>query len=74
MKIHLPTGGVLAAPSDPTNAAHTDCSSAFSLLPLIASYLASMQCLLKILAMAIVLANIACNWLRKVCGTHIITQ
>jgi len=51
MKIHLPTGGVLAAPSDPTQAAPSDCSCAFSLMPLIASYLASTECVRKMLAL-----------------------
>jgi hypothetical protein len=49
MKIQLPTGGVLVAPTDPTRDAPNDCSRVFSLLPLVASYLASTQCLLKVL-------------------------
>lgn len=49
MKIHLPTGGTFFAPADPTRDAPGDCSRAFSLLPLITSYLATTQCLIKVL-------------------------
>lgn len=49
MKIRLPTGGALVAPADPTRDAPGDCSRAFSLLPLIASYLATTECLMKVL-------------------------
>jgi hypothetical protein len=49
MKIHLPTSGTLIVPMDPTADAPSDCSTAFSLLSLVAVYLASTQCLLKVL-------------------------
>jgi hypothetical protein len=49
LKIRLPTGGVLLAPTDPTSDLPGDCSRVFSLLPLVASYLAGTQCLLKLL-------------------------
>jgi hypothetical protein len=49
LKIRLPTGGTLVAPTDPTRDAASDCSRVFSFLPLVASYLAGTQCLLKVL-------------------------
>jgi hypothetical protein len=49
LKIRLPTGGTLAAPTDPTRDVPSDCSRVFSFLPIVASYLASTQCLLKLL-------------------------
>jgi hypothetical protein len=48
LKIQLPTGGTLIAPADPTRES-SDCSRVFSFLPLVASYLSSTQCLLKVL-------------------------
>jgi len=49
LKIRLPTGGTLVAPTDPTRDIPSDCSRIFSFLPIVASYLASTQCLLKLL-------------------------
>lgn len=49
MKIRLPTGGTLVGITDPSRDVPNDCSRVFSLLPQVASYLASMQCLLKVL-------------------------
>jgi hypothetical protein len=51
MKIHLPTGGMLVAPTDPTQDAPSDCSRVFNFLPTVASYLASTDCLLKVLTL-----------------------
>jgi hypothetical protein len=58
MKIRLPTGGTLVAPIDPTQDLPSDCSRAFSLLPLAASYLASTECLLKVLELVGPLADV----------------
>jgi hypothetical protein len=49
VKIQLPTGGTLVAPTDPTHDPPSDCSQVFALLPLVASYLASMQGVLQIM-------------------------
>jgi len=49
LKIRLPTGGTLVAPIDPTQELPSDCSRVFGLLPLAATYLASTQCLLKMI-------------------------
>jgi hypothetical protein len=49
-RINLPTGGMLIAPGsieDPPD----DCTRVFGLLPLVACYLASTQCLVKVLAL-----------------------
>jgi hypothetical protein len=51
MKIRLPTGGTLAVPTDPTQDVPSDCSRVFSFLPIVASYLASTECLLKVLTL-----------------------
>jgi len=58
LKIRLPTGGTLVAPADPTHDAPSDCSRVFSFLPLVASYLASTQCLLKVLELVRPLADV----------------
>jgi hypothetical protein len=58
LKIRLPTGGTLVAPADPTHDAPSDCSHLFSFLPLVASYLASTQCLLKVLELVGPLADV----------------
>jgi hypothetical protein len=47
-RITLPTGGILIAPDSIENPPD-ECSRVFSLLPLVACYLASTQCLLKVL-------------------------
>ena len=57
LKIQLPTGGTLVAPTNPMRDPSSDCSRVFSLLPLAASYLASTQCLLKVLELVGPLAN-----------------
>jgi hypothetical protein len=49
LKVRLPTGGMLVAPTDPTGDVPSDCSRVFGLLPQVASYLASSHCLLKVL-------------------------
>jgi hypothetical protein len=49
IKIRLPTGGTLIAAPDPFQAIPSDCSRIVSFLPLVTSYLASIQCLLKVL-------------------------
>jgi hypothetical protein len=49
VKIQLPTGGALVAPTDPTHDPPSDCSQVFALLPLVASYLASVQGVLQVL-------------------------
>lgn len=48
MRVRLPTGGMLVAPIDPTQDLPSDCSRVFGLLPTVAAYLASTQCLLKV--------------------------
>ena len=58
LKIRLPTGGTLVAPADPTHDVPSDCSRVFSFLPLVASYLASTQCLLKVLELVRPLADV----------------
>jgi hypothetical protein len=58
MKVRLPTGGALFVASDPTRDAPGECSQAFHLLPLIAAYLASTQCLLKMLELVRPLATV----------------
>jgi hypothetical protein len=58
MKIHLPTGGTLVAPTDPTKDVPSDCSRVFGFLPVVASYLASTECLLKVLTLVEPLVNI----------------
>ena len=47
MKIQLPTGGTLVAPTDPTHDPPSECSQVFALLPLVVSYMASMQGVIK---------------------------
>ena len=49
MTIRLPTGATLVAWSDPSKAAPSDCSLAFSLLPQVACYLAGTECLQRVL-------------------------
>jgi hypothetical protein len=49
MKIRLPTGGTLVPAIDPSPDASSDCSKAFALLPAVTSYIASTQCLVKVL-------------------------
>ncbi len=51
MRVRQPTGGTLVAWSDPAQGAPSDCSLAFGLLPQVACYLASTQCLLKLLGL-----------------------
>lgn len=50
-KIHLPTGGTLSAFSDLSKGIPSDCSLTFSLLLQIAPFLASTECLLKVLGL-----------------------
>jgi hypothetical protein len=49
LRIRLPTGGTLVAPADPMQDLPSDCSRVFGLLPLVATYLASTQCSMKVL-------------------------
>ena len=49
LRIQLPTGGALIGSTDPSLGISSDCSRVFSFLPQVASYLASVQCLLKVL-------------------------
>ena len=58
MRIRLPTGGTLVAPTDPTQDLPSDCSRVFGLLPPVATYLASTQCLLKVLELVGPLAQV----------------
>jgi hypothetical protein len=58
LRIRLPTGGTLVAPTDPTEDLPSDCSRVFGLLPLVASYLASTECLLKLLELVGPLADV----------------
>ncbi len=58
MRIRLPTGGTLVAPTDPTQDLPSDCSRVFGLLPPVATYLASTQCLLKVLELVGPLARV----------------
>ena len=51
LKIHLPTGGTLSAFSDLSKGIPTDCSQTFSLMLQIAPFLASTECLLKLLGL-----------------------
>ena len=51
LKIHLPTGGTLSAFSDLSKGIPSDCSLTFSLLLQIAPFLASTECLLKVLGL-----------------------
>jgi hypothetical protein len=51
LKINLPTGGTLNAFTDMSKAVPTDCALTFSLLLQLGPLLASMDCLLKILAL-----------------------
>jgi len=64
LRIRLPTGGALVAPTDPTQDLANACSRAFGLLPLVASYLASTQCLVKLLDLVGPLADLV-NVLRR---------
>jgi len=58
LRIRLPTGGTLVAPTDPTHDIASDCSRVFGLLPLVATYLASTQCSLKVLELVGPLADV----------------
>src|ERR1019366_5269497 len=49
LRIQLPTGGALIGSTDPSLGLPSDCSRVLSFLPQVASYLASVQCLLKVL-------------------------
>lgn len=51
LKVHLPTGGTLSAFSDLSKGIPSDCSLTFSLLIQIAPFLASTECLLKVLGL-----------------------
>jgi hypothetical protein len=51
LSIHLPNGAALSAFTDISKAAPTDCSLAFSLVLQLAPFLASIECLLKVLAL-----------------------
>jgi hypothetical protein len=51
LKIHLPTGGTLNAFSDLSKGIPSDCALTFSLLLQIAPFLASTECLLKVLGL-----------------------
>jgi hypothetical protein len=51
LKINLPTGGTLTAFSDLSKGIPTDCSQTFNLLVQIAPFLASTECLLKVLGL-----------------------
>jgi hypothetical protein len=51
LKVHLPTGGTLTAFSDLSQGIPSDCSLTFSLLLQIAPFLASTECLLKVLGL-----------------------
>jgi hypothetical protein len=51
MSIHLPNGMELPAFTDISKGAPTDCSLAFSLILQLAPFLASIECLLKVLAL-----------------------
>jgi hypothetical protein len=51
LKIHLPTGGTISAFSDLSKGIPSDCSLTFSLLLQIAPFLASTECLLKLLGL-----------------------
>jgi hypothetical protein len=51
VRVRLPTGGTLVAWSDPAQGVPNDCALVFSVLPQVASYLASTQCLLKLLGL-----------------------
>jgi len=58
LRIRLPTGGTLVAPTDPSTDLPSDCSRVFGLLPLVATYLASTQCSLKVLELIGPLADV----------------
>jgi hypothetical protein len=49
IRVRLPTGGTLVAALDPFQDVPSDCSRIISFLPQIASYLAGLQCLQKVL-------------------------
>jgi hypothetical protein len=51
IKINLPTGGTLSAFSDLSKGIPSDCSLTFSLMLQIAPFLASIECLLKVLGL-----------------------
>jgi len=51
LKVHLPTGGTLNAFSDLSKGIPSDCSLTFSLLIQLAPFLASTECLLKVLGL-----------------------
>jgi hypothetical protein len=51
LKIHLPTGGTLNALSDASKGIPSDCALTFSLMLQIAPFLASTECLLKVLGL-----------------------
>lgn len=51
LKIQLPTGGTLSAFSDLSKGIPSDCSQTFSLMVQIAPFLASTECLLKVLGL-----------------------
>jgi hypothetical protein len=51
LKIHLPTGGTISAFSDLSKGIPSDCALTFSLLLQIAPFLASTECLLKVLGL-----------------------
>lgn len=51
LKINLPTGGTLSAVSDLSKGIPSDCSMTFSLMLQIAPFLASTECLLKVLGL-----------------------
>jgi len=58
LRIRLPTGGTLVAPTDPTQDLPSDCSRVFGVLPMVATYLASTECLLKVLNLVGPLAEV----------------
>ncbi len=51
LKIHLPTGGTINAFADLSKGIPSDCAMTFSLMLQIAPFLASTECLLKVLAL-----------------------
>ncbi|HEY1758767.1 MAG TPA: hypothetical protein VGG72_25570 [Bryobacteraceae bacterium] len=51
LQIHLPTGGTLSAFSDLSKGIPSDCSLTFSLMLQVAPFLASIECLLKVLGL-----------------------